>query len=119
MWRPDGTSKVVSMKEEEPGRFTAATVEALAGLYRFRVRASGVTFRERPFTREQTLTAVIGAFGTGDTSGDSDFCKLLKCLLDGKAVQSKFVETLRAHGIDWSAVVDCFRIQCSTIRSKG
>jgi IgA Peptidase M64/von Willebrand factor type A domain len=119
MSRPDGTSKVVSMKEEEPGRFTAATVEALAGLYRFRVRASGLTFRERPFTREQTLTAVIGAFGTGDPSGASDLCKLLKCLLASKAVQPKLVETLQAHGIEWKALADCLRMQCSNIRTKG
>jgi hypothetical protein len=119
MARPDGTSRVLKMKEEEPGRFAATTAEAAQGLYRFRVRAIGLTFRERLFTREQTLTAVIGAFRTGDPSGASDLCKLLKCLLASKSVQPKLVETLRAHGIEWNALVGCLRMQCSNIGSKG
>jgi hypothetical protein len=110
MVRPDGTSKVVTMKEDDPGRFTAATTETVAGLYRFRVRATGVTFRERPFTREQTLTAVIGPFG--DSSTDSELCKLLECLLSGKVLQPGALESLRACGIDWDVLARCVRKHC-------
>jgi hypothetical protein len=114
MARPDGTSKVLTMKEEEPGRFTATSTEAVAGLYRFRVRAIGVTFRERPFTREQTLTAVIGSFG--DSSGDSELCKLLECLISGRVLQPDAVESLREHGIDWNALAECLWKSC---RGRG
>lgn len=117
MARPDGTGKVLTMKEEEPGRFTATSTEAVAGLYRFRVRANGVTFRERPFTREQTLTAVIGSFG--DSSGDSQLCKLLGCLFGGKVLQRGAVESLRAKGVDWSALAECLRKQCHGRVRKG
>ena len=105
MERPDGTSKVLKMKEEDPGRFTAATVETVAGLYRFRVRAIGLTFRERQFTREQTLTAVIGRFG--ESSGVSELCRLLECLARGKVIQPGTVD-------DWKALAECL---CRRVRA--
>ena len=116
MARPDGTNKVLPMKEEEPGRFAAITTEAGAGLYRFRVRASGVTLRERPFTREQTLTAVLGRFGDSDSTTESELCKLLECLWSGKVLRPSAVEALRACGVDWNALSRCLRNQC---RGRG
>ena len=119
MTRPDGSQKVVSMKEEEPGRFAASIVETLQGIYTFRVRAAGTTFKERPFTREQTLTAVLGPTGSGDTTGGSDWCRILECLLSGKALLPDFAERLREHGVQWEALLDCLRRHCRTVGRKG
>jgi hypothetical protein len=115
MSRPDGTTKNLAMQEVEPGRFTAETVETLTGLYSFRVRAIGTTMRERPFTREQTLTGAIGDFGS-NTGGGSELCRLLDCLIGGKALLPSAIESLRAHGIDWNALLSCLRRECRGTR---
>jgi hypothetical protein len=116
MSRPDGTTKNLAMKEVEPGRFTAETVETLTGLYGFRVRAIGTTMGERPFTREQTLTGAIGNFGTTTTGGDSDLCRLVDCLSGGKVLLPSAIESFKAHGIDWNALLACLRRQCRGTR---
>jgi hypothetical protein len=75
----------------------------------------GTTMRERPFTREQTLTGVIGDFGT-NTGGGSELCRLLDCLIGGKVLLPGAVESLRDHGIDWNALLACLRRQCHGTR---
>jgi hypothetical protein len=115
MSRPDGTTKNLAMKEVESGRFTAETVETLTGLYSFRVRAMGTTMRERPFTREQTLTGVVGDFGT-NKGGGSELCRLLDCLIGGRVLLPGALESLRAHGIDWNALLACLQRQCRGTR---
>ena len=118
MARPDGTSKVLPMKEEEPGTFHDNDHRSCGRpLSLPRARASGVTFRERPFTREQTLTAVIGSFG--ESSSGSELCKFLDCLMSGKVLQPGAVECLRAQGIDWNALAECVRKQCRGRVGKG
>jgi hypothetical protein len=62
--RPDTTTAVLSLSEVEPGIFETSVVATMAGVYRFRAIASGVTMRGLAFTREQTLTA--GVFAGGD-----------------------------------------------------
>ncbi len=119
MSRPDGSTKLLPMKEEEPGRFTAATAETAGGLYTFRVRAAGTTFRDERFTREQTLTGVMGPYGSGDKTGSSDLCRLLECLIGGKALQPRFAEVLKEHGIDWNALAACLRKPCEKTGRKG
>ena len=58
--RPDGSSFTLALPEVEDGRFQASTAAALAGVYRIRVLAVGVTMRGMPFTREQLLSAEPG-----------------------------------------------------------
>jgi hypothetical protein len=110
--RPDGTRTVVQLIEDEPGWFRGKTIASLIGLYVIRARANGSTFAEQPFTREQTLTAVILAPGGGipqPPSGCEDLCKLLECLLKGKAIDPAL---LGKFGINWEVLVECFRQCC-------
>lgn len=62
--RPDNTTTMLSLAEVDPGTFETSVVATMAGVYHFRVLASGVTFREKSFTREQVLTGA--AFQGGD-----------------------------------------------------
>jgi len=108
--RPDGTSAVIELSEDEPGRFSGKTLAFVVGLYVIRMRASGTTFAERPFTREQTLTAaVLAQEGGGTRQPLGDLCKLFECLLKGKAFDA---DVLRKHGIHWEVLVECIRRCC-------
>ncbi len=118
MTRPDGTLKLIGLTEAEPGRFIASTTETVNGLYIFRVRASGTTFKERPFTREQTLTEAIGREDVVIPE-DSDICSLLNCLVSNKAIGSKAIKRLRAQGIDLTALIECLRHHCSNPNRRG
>jgi hypothetical protein len=62
--RPDGTTAVLSLGEVEAGIFETSVVATMAGVYRFRVIAAGVTMRSLSFTREQMLTGAV--FQGGD-----------------------------------------------------
>jgi hypothetical protein len=62
--RPDNTTTVLSLAEVDPGTFETSVLATMAGVYHFRVLASGTTFREKPFTREQVLTGAV--FQGGD-----------------------------------------------------
>lgn len=121
MTRPDGSSQRIDLTETGPGRFSARTTETLTGLYVFRVRAGGLTLDERPFTREKTLTGVVGQDPTGPTgpTGESDLCKLVDCLTDGKVLQPRALEQLKAIGIDGRALLKCLRRHCRETTGKG
>lgn len=62
--RPDATTTTLSLTEVEPGVFETSIVAMMAGVYRFRALAAGVTMRGLSFTREQTLTGAV--FPGGD-----------------------------------------------------
>jgi len=73
--RPDATTTTLSLMEVEPGVFETSIVAMMAGVYRFRALASGVTMRGLSFTREQTLTGAVFPGGdqpspTGTGTGD-------------------------------------------------
>ena len=114
--RPDATRVNLVLNEVEPGTFETSTVATSAGVYQFRVLASGVTFRNVPFTREQILTASV--WRGGDTpppqGGDTDnsdrerWCKLLHCLLDAGGVR----ERLKHEGVDVEAIEKCLKRYC-------
>jgi hypothetical protein len=81
--RPDNTTATLSLAEVDSGTFEISLVASMAGVYHFRVLASGVTFREKPFTREKVLTGAVYQGGddplptsTGGAQGGG--------LLDGK-----------------------------------
>ena len=116
MTRPDGTKKSVTMTEDEPGRFAATTTEAVLGLYVLRVRATGLTLRERPFTREQTLTASIGLGEGRAPTGGSDLCSFLECLVAEAVIRP---EVLRTFGLDLKLLLECLRKHCPPTVRKG
>ena len=77
--------------------------------------------RERTFTREKTLTGVVGQDPAGhvDPNGGSDLCKWVECLADGKVLQPSALDQLKALGIDGRALLKCLRRQCRKTVAKG
>jgi hypothetical protein len=114
--QPDNTRTILLLAEIEPGVFETSLVASLQGIYRFRVMASGVTFRGAVFTREQLLTAAVFQGGdhplpTSDTdtrSRDEQLCHLLDCLLKNESVR-KF---LGERGIDAGSLAGCVSRFC-------
>jgi hypothetical protein len=113
---PDGSEQTLGLVETQPGAFETSIVANVAGIYRFRVIATGVTLRSVPFTREQTLTGAV--FRGGDnpppTSGndprtrDEHLCELVSCLLQNESV----VRYLRERGIEVDALMKCVEHWC-------
>ena len=110
--RPDGTTATVAMPERSPGVFEAGLSTSLSGVYRCTVKASGVTMRRRPFTREQIVTGQVWRGGSqppprGDQEpggmGDQ-LCRLLRCMVK---VSPGPWKRLAAWGIDLDALERC------------
>jgi len=120
--RPDGSQATMTLSEVEPGIFEDATTASMEGVYRFHVKAAGVTERGLPFTREQLLTgaAFLGGDAPSPTSDPSKeheselICELLNCLLQPQA----FGRLLAEHRIDEKAVRACINRWCKQ-RSGG
>ncbi|MGH3974461.1 MAG: VWA domain-containing protein, partial [Pseudonocardiaceae bacterium] len=120
--RPDGTSGVLGMPEEQPdtGIYTASMPAPLSGVYPFRVLANGKTLRGRDFTREHLLTGAVWKGGdnpppTGkdDPSEEKEqLCRLLSCLLSGKVIQPEFEKHLKELGLDLDAFRACLKAWC-------
>jgi len=114
--RPDNTHVNLPLKEVEPGVFEASTLAAISGIYRFRVLASGATFRGLPFTREQIVTGSVWRggddpppTGTQDPHRDREsWCRLLHCLLHAGGI----AERLKREGVDVAAVEKCLQGYC-------
>ena len=91
--RPDGSQGHLDFTSTEPGQYSAQFIAASAGVHKLRVRGRGRSRKGLPFTREQTLTAVVWRGGDSPTGGGRDplidllnerderLCELLKCLL--------------------------------------
>ncbi len=113
---PDTTQVTLALTEGEPGRFQVSTTAVMAGVYRIRVVAFGVTMRGVPFTREQLLsaTAILGGDNPGPTSGpstrahDEELCRLIECLLGPNSL-GRF---LSQHNVDPKAVWSCVEVWC-------
>jgi hypothetical protein len=112
--QPNGALFTLPMVEQQPGNFTAIFVTSLPGVYRARVRAHGQTVYGRPFTREQTVTAVAVVGGDRptvksppDTIGD-----LLCCLLRTGALTPETIKRV-LPGLDPTAVFSCLRGICA------
>jgi hypothetical protein len=116
--RPDGSSFTLALPEVGDGRFQASTAAALAGVYRIRVMAAGVTMRGMPFTREQLLSAaaVLGGdnpppqTGPGTKDHDEELCRLIECLLGPRSLG----EFLMKNGVEPKAVLACVETWCKT-----
>jgi hypothetical protein len=119
--RPDSTTATLSLTEVEPGVFETSTEALMSGIYRFRVLASGKTFRGRRFTREQTLTGVIwqGGDNPPPTSkddppkSDERLCRLLQCLLSEEALG----RYLKERGIKVEVIIKCLKAYCENLRT--
>jgi hypothetical protein len=70
--RPNNTTTTLSLVEGDTGIFTGSMQAALAGVYTFRILASGKTLRGRDFTREQTLTGVTWKGGDNPPPSTTD-----------------------------------------------
>jgi hypothetical protein len=122
--RPDGSTISVTIAERHDGQYSENFVMPASGLYRFRIRARGTTYRGEPFTREKTLTAAVwrganssggngGVGGTGATATAPTLCALLKCLFERDGLVSADLEKrLRALGIDIAAARTCIALHC-------
>jgi|GEM_PF-1369190 len=115
---PDNSRVTLPLAEVAPGRFQLNTAAAIAGVYRIRVLASGVTMRGSTFTREQLLSAsaILGgnspmpASGPSTKARDEQLCRLIECLLGPNA----FGHLLEQHKADPKSVWSCVEHWCKS-----
>ncbi len=115
--RPDGSKAVLAMPEVEPGVFEVVTGAPMAGVYSARVLAEGTSLRNRPFTREQLLSAAVWiggdqppprGGGDGGSYRDGKLCKLLLCLFTNESIQ----RFLKKPELDIDGVIACIKRCC-------
>ena len=120
--RPNGSVTTLQLDQVpgEPGSFETSMVAGQTGVYRFRIRASGRTSDELPFTREQIRTAATWhSAGQPDPSSNGpgsdlavDWCSLLACFLDRGGIAGGARERLHEYGIDLDLLRRCLRETC-------
>jgi hypothetical protein len=111
---PDLSASVIPLAVDGPGRFAGSLRTTIPGVYRLRIRAQGVTTYQKPFTREQTATAVAipggdrpGSVRPPDLLGD-----LLCCLARGGALTPASIQRLMP-GADPDLVLRCLKRLCA------
>ena len=127
--RPNGAIDIVNLDQSGQGQFKGHYDSTMPGVYRFRIRARGVTSRGEPFVRERTQTGAV--WRSGDVPPDPNtntggeevgvdprdtnvcLCELLKCLLspDG-VIESQFEKRLRELGINLAHARKCVEQFC-------
>ena len=81
--RPNG-STTLTLTANLDGQFQGQLTATVPGVYRFRIRAGGVTPGGEPFTRERTLTAAVWRGGnTTRTDRECRLCKWLQAFCRG------------------------------------
>jgi L-lysine epsilon oxidase-like protein/von Willebrand factor type A domain-containing protein len=120
--RPDGGTATVNLQEHEHGQFAADYTTGPAGIYRFRVRAAGVTSAGYPFRREQLLTAAVWRGGDqvppsggGSAGWERRLCDLLHCLT-GDVLTPDVEKRLREQGVDLARLRRCLDAYCKAGR---
>jgi hypothetical protein len=94
------------------------TIKAsLSGVYHARFIATGVTLRGRPFTREALTTAAVWQSGDDPYQPprdyeQTDWCRLLECVLGGKSLSREFQDRIKKEGIDLDGVRRCVKEYC-------
>ena len=109
--RPDGVVTTIGLAEESAGAFAAELSGSQAGVWRFRVQATGHTHRGVPFSREQVLGAALMLGGDRPPEhpeGEGDLACLIRCLIRDDGIR----RWLEEHGVDGKAVAECVR-RCS------
>ena|SRR5687767_8230571 len=78
----------------------------LSGTYSIRITAEGHSLRGIPFTREAVRTAIVWPGGDREppSSGDDDWCRLIRCLIESKAVDPVVLKRL---GVDVEGLLRC------------
>ena len=123
---PQGTTGTINFTMTGPGEYAAKTTAMQSGIYRFLIKASGTTIRGRSYTRELVRTAAVFTASDpwyGDrpptTPGDrpggfgkEDICRLLSCILGGKAFTGEFRERMHKQGIDIDSITECLTRYC-------
>ena len=115
--RPHG-STTLALTANDDGQFEGRLTATVPGIYRFRIRAGGITAIGEPFTREKTLTAAVWRGGNTPRTDDVDFtreqlCKLLNCMLQPDGVIGKKLEKkLHAEGVDIDQLRKCLQTFC-------
>ena len=116
--RPDASTFRLPLPASEPGVFSAAFSASLAGVYRCRVRAEGLSSQGSRFTREATLTAGIyhGAEPTDPRDDSSELvCRLLHCLFaEHDVLRPEAVRRLERLGVDMKRLRVCLEEVCRT-----
>ena len=125
---PAGNQSVVSFYPSGPGEYSSLVSTQLSGIYQFRIKASGTTFRGRSYTREQVRTAAVWQGGNRPTPdldgggtggfGKEELCKLLSCLLSEKNITRELRERLQKNGINLEGMIECLQRYCKE-RSAG
>jgi len=115
---PNGSTTVLSLASHADGQYSASYLTTLPGVYRFRVRARGVTQRGESFTREKTLTAAVWVGGDRpqDPRGghEGQLCSVLKCLLErGGLITPELEKRLIEAGINVPWIRKCLEGVCS------
>ena len=126
--RPDGSQSTLNFSSAEPGQYAAQFVAGSAGVHKLRLRGRGRTRKGLPFTREQSLTAVVWRGGDRDAQPgggrdpliellnerDERLCELLKCLLRrGGAIEPELEKQLHAAGLDLDHIRKCLEGHCA------
>lgn len=123
---PGGNTSVLPFSETAQGLFEANEVLGQSGVYRYRVLASGKTFRGTEFTREQIVTGVVWAGGDrpspsqdnppggGKDKPGLDLCCLLRCLLEAKGAQ----KLLKEHDLSPDELKRCLERCCKQDKRK-
>ncbi len=122
--RPDSSTTMVQLKEDEPGVFEAQTVASLSGVYRLRIVGSGSTLRARPFTREQIVTGSVYKGGddplpTGKddpTDQDERLCRFLACLLSANTISPDLEKRLKEMGLNLVSIRQCLKVYCQHLQ---
>lgn len=116
---PNGTLSTVPLPEVSPGHFEGVFQTAAPGVYSVRVMARGQTYSGRPFTREQTVTAVAIAGGDrpvpdpAPQGGDLDrWCDLLRCLTGKDVLGERLQRSLADLGVNLDALHTCLDRLC-------
>lgn len=121
-----GNKSVLSFAEVAPGLFEATRMLNQVGVYRYRVMASGKTFRGTDFTRERIVTGAVWAGGdrppagqdnppgSGDGKPGIELCCLLHCLLEMEGAQ----KLLKERGIPPDEFKRCLDRCCKDSTKK-
>lgn len=122
---PDGTVSHVPMGDQGEGEFIAAMYAPFTGLYHMRFLARGLTFRDRPFTREESRTVSIyidtgddrpSGYPSGGNDGPGEISDLICCLLKQGALDDRFFKRAEELGIDPGALRKCLERFCRSER---
>ena len=123
---PNGTLITVPLLEGSPGHFEAVFQTAAPGVYSARVVARGQTYSGRPFTREQTVTALAIAGGDRPLpdpvpqGGNLDeWCELLHCLTGKDVLGDRLLRQLADLGVNLDVLWACLKRLCRTGKIPG